>query len=94
MNTSQEYLQTLVDSKELVVVYVKLDDGNGQTVYIQLDNLEKEISEKKSNEKKYIGKIKESLEDGIVLEKSERFNEIFINIDYIIAVRKWTSRES
>lgn len=42
---------------------------------------------------KFIGKIKEVFNDGILLEKSEKFEEVFVQSVGIISVRKWTEKE-
>ena len=51
------------------------------------------LNVQKEEPQKYIGIIKYSLDDGIVLEASSMYNEVFIHKSKILSVRKWTEKK-
>jgi len=70
-----------------IVEYLEGIKDKSERVIIYINRTDEEQT---SN---YIGTIKEILDDGsIVLEKSDKYNEIVIMKDTIIAVRKWTEK--
>ena len=83
-----DYLNVLKTKAETVVIFVDTD-----SIDITVKTNANEDKKHHNDPLKFIGKIKHVLTDAIVLEKSDRYEEIAVRMDKIISVRKWTGRE-
>lgn len=83
-----DYLNVLKTKGETIVVFVDTD-----TVDVTVKTNSNEDKKHHNDPLKFIGKIKHVLTDAIVLEKSDRYEEIAVRMDKVISIRKWTGRE-
>lgn len=81
-----------------MIDYLNVLKNKGETivVFVDTDTVKTNSNEDKKHHNdplKFIGKIRHVLTDAIVLEKSDRYEEIAVRMDKVISIRKWTGRE-